>query len=157
MPHGNASIPIINHVRKTHLRDPRPVAGTEAVGDWQLMPELPTSEEILADAPPKLDGNDVTIAPGSKAKYLETQYRLLRYEGTELLRRAVNEFQRNPNMMESGSFCIYTQVRLDARVTFKLLMFAGSHSRASLQHHGSSCAHFFFDREVTHPSTMGPV
>lgn len=48
----------------------------------------------------------------TKSQYLENQYWLTRFEGTELLRRAVNHIRACPNMMEDSDFYIYTQVWL---------------------------------------------
>lgn len=56
--------------------------------------------------PGTLDGEAL-----DKGGYLESQYRMCRFEGTELLRRAVNEFRGRPAMAEGSDFFIYTQVR----------------------------------------------
>ncbi|KAF4976079.1 hypothetical protein FZEAL_7212 [Fusarium zealandicum] len=99
---------ITNHV-KNKQRDEGDKASLRS---WQISPELPESGEIMAFDPPPLPidpwkGEDVT-----KDEYLECQYRLNRHEGTELLRRAVNEFRDQPSMMESSDFYIYTQVHV---------------------------------------------
>lgn len=75
-----------------------------------MEPELPRKEEIMAREPPSLPHNKVDAPPESKAQYLESQYRLLRYEATELLRRAVQEFREDPDMEESKNTAIYTNV-----------------------------------------------
>ena len=64
----------------------------------------------MARQPPSLPHNEVETPPESKARYLESQYRLLRYEGTELLRRTVQEFRKDPDMEESKNTAIYTNV-----------------------------------------------
>lgn len=80
--------------------------------NWREAPEMPHKNEILANDPPPLPRNDVMAPPRNKDRYLEVQYRLLRYEGTELLRRAVQEFREDPKMMESSNTAIYTNVSL---------------------------------------------
>ena len=71
---------------------------------------MPQRNEILAIDPPHLPHNEVVAPLRNKNQYLEVQYRLLRYEGTELLRRAVQEFRQNPRMMESSNTAIYRKV-----------------------------------------------
>lgn len=78
--------------------------------NWREAPEMPQKHEILARDPPHLPHNDVTAPSRNKSRYLEIQYHLLRYEGTEFLRRAVQEFRENPKMMESSNTAIYTNV-----------------------------------------------
>lgn len=85
---------------------------------WLAEPELPRAEEIMAREPQALPHNEVEAPPESKARYLESQYRLLRYEGTELLRRAVQEFREDPDMEESRSTAIYTNVSSNFLVAF---------------------------------------
>ncbi|KAK7418076.1 hypothetical protein QQX98_004215 [Neonectria punicea] len=65
----------------------------------------------MASEPPPLSHLGSDRQP-TKDEYLESQYWLNRYEGTELLRRAVNQVRRNPNMMEGNDFYIYTQVHV---------------------------------------------
>lgn len=77
---------------------------------WLAEPELPRKEEVMAREPQSLPHNEVEAPPGSKARYLESQYRLLRYEGVEHLRRAVQEFHEDPDMEESKITAIYTNV-----------------------------------------------
>lgn len=78
--------------------------------DWREEPEMPRKEEIMATHAPLLPRNEVVAPPGKKAQYLEAQYCLSRYEGTELLRRAVQGFREDPSMEESGKTAIYTNV-----------------------------------------------
>ncbi|KAJ4310673.1 hypothetical protein N0V84_010854 [Fusarium piperis] len=79
---------------------------------WQTLPEIPDPKELMAPDPPvvplaTLDGEAL-----EKDGYLESQYRMCRFEGTELLRRAVNEFRNRPEMAEGSDFYIYTQVHV---------------------------------------------
>ena len=71
---------------------------------------MPRSAEIMATTPAVLLDNRVDVPPGDKARYSEAQFRMLRYEGTERLRRAVQEFREDPDMMESQGTAIYTNV-----------------------------------------------
>lgn len=79
---------------------------------WQRSPEIPTAEELTRMDPPPLPGAVPAGQPISKDEYLETQYRLQRYEGTELLRRAVTQFRDHPEMLETSETYIYSQVRI---------------------------------------------
>ncbi|KAB5546929.1 P-loop containing nucleoside triphosphate hydrolase protein [Coniochaeta sp. 2T2.1] len=78
------------------------------------MPELPTAAEILvsqSEAEP-LPVNCIDSAWPSKNDYLETHYRLLRREGTEALRYAVNKYKSNIAASDDEDMCIYTNVRI---------------------------------------------
>jgi hypothetical protein len=79
---------------------------------WQQMPELPTSEELMArtGADIRSFAHDVDHPLEDKERYLETQYRLLRYEGVELLRSSISEFRKDPHMSETDETAIYTKV-----------------------------------------------
>ena len=71
------------------------------------MPELPTADELLAKEQPFLPpNNDI---PVSKDEYLERQYWLYRFEGTELLRRAITSYRNNFRSLDNDAF-VYTQV-----------------------------------------------
>ncbi|KAF5018322.1 hypothetical protein F66182_9706 [Fusarium sp. NRRL 66182] len=80
---------------------------------WKSYPELPEPDELMtvdpAPLPPRLEEGKVP----TKEDYLELQYRLNRFEGTELLRRAINAFRSNPSMAEDNEFNIYTQVHVE--------------------------------------------
>lgn len=81
---------------------------------WLGIPELPAAEELLRQQwevrdPPE---NDVTKPYSSKEKYLEALHGILRVEGTEGLRYAVNKVRENPEMMDDGSIAIYTEVSI---------------------------------------------
>ena len=85
--------------------------GDTQLNPWQTMPEIPEPGELMASDPPvvplaTLDGEAL-----EKDGYLESHYRMCRFEGTQLLRRAVNEFRNRPQMAEGSDFYIYTQVR----------------------------------------------
>jgi helicase required for RNAi-mediated heterochromatin assembly 1 len=81
---------------------------------WQSMPELPTSEEILANSDiDKLPKNPVDATWASKDEYLAAQYEILRCEAVEGLRRSVRSFvsyYRRLPMMDDDYTNIYTQV-----------------------------------------------
>lgn len=75
------------------------------------MPEIPEPGELMASDPPVVPPATMDGEALEKDGYLESQYRMCRFEGTELLRRAVNEFRNRPQMEEGSDFYIYTQVR----------------------------------------------
>ncbi|KXH28741.1 helicase required for RNAi-mediated heterochromatin assembly 1 [Colletotrichum nymphaeae SA-01] len=77
---------------------------------WRDTPELPHAEEIMKESYtlPKNDGPNAVYP--TKSAYLRAQYDLLRFEGAEPLRRAVQEYKSTPEMAESTETCIYTDV-----------------------------------------------
>jgi hypothetical protein len=79
---------------------------------WELAPELPSSEEILASACEvgELPHNPVDETWPSKEAYLKTQYTLLRREGTEGLRHAVNSVRSKPDIRDNEAICVYKKV-----------------------------------------------
>ncbi|KID86668.1 helicase-like protein [Metarhizium guizhouense ARSEF 977] len=92
--------------------------------DWRQMPEVPDAEEFMSNEPPRLPLNDFEARPQLRDQFLETQYRLYRYEATETLRRAIQTLRRarkhqsSPNEQE-GSVAnklervnVYTGVRV---------------------------------------------
>lgn len=62
--------------------------------DWRQMPEVPDAEEFMSNEPPRLPLNDSEARPQLRDQFLETQYRLYRYEATETLRRAIQTLRR---------------------------------------------------------------
>ncbi|KPM43311.1 Helicase required for RNAi-mediated heterochromatin assembly 1 [Neonectria ditissima] len=97
----------VNHGQLKHAPQDEPGQGQA----WRTSPEAPTAMELMATKPPSLPQVS-SDTPPTKNEYLETQYWLNRFEGTELLRRAVNQVRRDPNMTEGNDFYIYTQVRV---------------------------------------------
>ncbi|RTE74678.1 hypothetical protein BHE90_010861 [Fusarium euwallaceae] len=79
---------------------------------WQTLPEIPEPDELMASDPPVVPPGTLDGEALDKSGYLESQYRMCRFEGTELLRRAVNEFRGRPTMTEGSDFFIYTQVHV---------------------------------------------
>ncbi|VTT74517.1 unnamed protein product [Fusarium fujikuroi] len=82
---------------------------------WHLAPEFPHSSELMSiDAAPLPHPPNIKVLSERDAKnaYLEFQYITNRFEGTELLRQAINCFRNKPRMMEGDrdNFYIYTQV-----------------------------------------------
>lgn len=63
-----------------------------------------------AEAEP-LPHNCIDNAWPFKNNYLETHYRLLRREGTEALRYAVNKYKSSIAASDDEDLCIYTNVR----------------------------------------------
>lgn len=82
--------------------------------------EIPSSLEIKGEDENatieeeiEIEVNRVHAAWKSKAKYLETHYRLLREDAVTPLRNAVAEVRENPHMTEKDSFedaAIYEKV-----------------------------------------------
>lgn len=110
-PNSGEALPIIkSHVNFDRLQDAR--HGDEDVADWELLPELPTPEEIMN---PNASTDDLPWFPvthrwESKGEYLAALYKILRFEGTEGLRYSVNSFKLAPNMHDDTETCIYTKV-----------------------------------------------
>jgi helicase required for RNAi-mediated heterochromatin assembly 1 len=80
--------------------------------DWKLRPEFPTGAEIRVpqiEAEP-LPQNRIAGGWTSKNDYLETHYRLLRREGTEALRYAVNKYKSSITASDDEDLCIYSKV-----------------------------------------------
>jgi helicase required for RNAi-mediated heterochromatin assembly 1 len=77
------------------------------------MPELPSGIEIMVSqaGTERLPRNRIDTAWPSKDDYLETHYRLLRREGTEALRYAVNSYIASPASSDNEDMCIYTKVK----------------------------------------------
>ncbi|VUC34121.1 unnamed protein product [Clonostachys rosea] len=88
--------------------------------EWQLLPELPTPEELVGSERANLRENDTSCPYESKMDYLETQYHLCRVEGTELLRRTIVRNVQNPNAGEDHNSCKYTQVHVQGYTLSKL-------------------------------------
>ena len=77
------------------------------LAEWQRMPELPTAEELLTSQTPPLPQDDGQ--PLSKQHYLERHYLLYRFEGTELLRRAISRYRTSGGRWPQDAF-LYKQV-----------------------------------------------
>lgn len=81
------------------------------MSDWERLPDLPTSDEILAtESSDNLPWFPVKHAWKTKAEYLEALYKILRFEGVEGLRYSVKTVRDSPNMDEDDNTCIYTKV-----------------------------------------------
>ncbi|OHE93393.1 helicase required for RNAi-mediated heterochromatin assembly 1 [Colletotrichum orchidophilum] len=75
---------------------------------WCDTPELPRAEEIMKECGTFPKKNGLNIVYPTKGAYLQAQYDLLRFEGVEPLRRAVQEYKSTPEMADSTETCIYT-------------------------------------------------
>ncbi|ROT41621.1 hypothetical protein SODALDRAFT_245579, partial [Sodiomyces alkalinus F11] len=78
---------------------------------WLDYPDLPTPEEIMSRDPTLPLENHPNTAYATHKAYFEVQWRLLRHEGIEPLRRAVQEFRENPTMNDTVETYIYDEVR----------------------------------------------
>ncbi|KAG6012300.1 hypothetical protein E4U54_007615 [Claviceps lovelessii] len=85
-------------------------------GPWLELSEIPLAEELTAEQSPKLPLNEFEERHQLKDQYLETQYRLHRYEATEPLRRAIyvyrQQFSLGQTDVELESVNIYTKVHV---------------------------------------------
>lgn len=70
--------------------------------DWLEFPEVPLADEFMATHPPRLPLNDFEARAQLRDQYFETQYRLLRFEATETLRRAVQTIRTASNTTQLG-------------------------------------------------------
>lgn len=77
---------------------------------WRDTPELPRAKEIMKESCTLPKNYGLNAVYPTKSAYLRAQYDLLRFEGTEPLRRAVQEYKSAPEMTESTETCIYTDV-----------------------------------------------
>ncbi|POS74311.1 suppressor of ascus dominance-3 [Diaporthe helianthi] len=92
---------------------------------WQQLPEFPTSAEVMN---PAATTNDLPAFPvdapfESKASYLESLYKILRFEAVEGLRFSINEFKSSPTMGDDENTCIYTKVLVKGYLMTKLSPF----------------------------------
>lgn len=98
-----------NHVRSNRGRSNE--TDINGLSDWERLPDLPTSEELLAnDSSDNLPWFPVKHAWETKAEYLEALYKILRFEGVEGLRYSVKTVRDSPNMDEDDNTCIYIKV-----------------------------------------------
>lgn len=76
------------------------------------LPEVPDGSELMASQidSPELLHNILSDEWPSRSHYLETHYRLLRREGIEALRYAVNSFKSRRILHDDEDACIYTKV-----------------------------------------------
>jgi hypothetical protein len=77
---------------------------------WLTSPEFPQPEELMAEYPAELPAGPSDNNPPDKNAYLEFQYAMNRFEGTELLRQAIKNFRERPLKEDSDDFYVYTQV-----------------------------------------------
>ncbi|GKU02820.1 helicase [Fusarium langsethiae] len=86
---------------------------------WLTSPEFPQPEELMAEYPAKLPAGPSDDNPPDKNAYLEFQYAMNRFEGTELLRQAIKNFRERPLKEDSDDFYVYTQVRVQGYLLAK--------------------------------------
>lgn len=104
---------IRNHLRFEPINESKDNswADSSSSPDWQCLPDLPSSAEILADySSDDLPWFPINHAWKTKSEYLEALYRILRFEGVEGLRYSVKNVRDSPNMGEDDNTCIYTKV-----------------------------------------------
>lgn len=82
---------------------------------WLDLPDLPTKEELLANASSDdLPWFPLTHTWTSKKEYLRALYEILRFEGVEGLRYSIKTVRDRPSMLDDDNTCIYTKVRLSS-------------------------------------------
>jgi hypothetical protein len=132
---------------------------------WQSKPELPTSQEILAEQSDieQLPENPVDIPWPSKGEYLTAQYEILRREAIEGLRysvRSVADYRRAQLMMDDDFTNIYTQVsfhQVSNRGVPDLTLPAGQHQGVRHVTDWPSRQSFFFHRALQVPDPVAAV
>ncbi|TPX11388.1 uncharacterized protein E0L32_001206 [Thyridium curvatum] len=87
-------------------------APSSAEDGWGGLPDLPTPEEILTtdEDLAGLPINPIDEPWPSKKAYLESQYRILRCEGVQVLRDSVGSYKKDPSMSDNAQTCIYVDV-----------------------------------------------
>jgi hypothetical protein len=143
---------ITQHVQHKYLSDPETL-------DWKVIPEFPQPGELMTIDPPPLPSGPTDENPFDKNAYLEFQYTLNRFEGTELLRRAVNRFKYDPTMKEDeNDFYIYTQVSsLPFTPRVGHLHLEGTCSRIPVYKVWACMSHLLFYRALHHQSSLEAV
>ncbi|GAB0134664.1 hypothetical protein EsDP_00003026 [Epichloe bromicola] len=85
-----------------------------SLANWLELSEIPLADELTAQEPPKLPLNDFENRHQLRDQYLETQYRLHRFEATEPLRRAIQTYRRSSSPGDTSikfdSVNLYTKV-----------------------------------------------
>ncbi|KAF4338027.1 NAM7-nonsense-mediated mRNA decay [Fusarium beomiforme] len=100
-----------------HVKHKTDLPFSESV-PWHMASEFPHTSELMSIDPAPLPQHPAhREIPEHEAKnaYLEFQYLTNRFEGTEILRQAINCFRNKPTMMEGDrddNFYIYTQVHV---------------------------------------------
>ncbi|EQB51524.1 hypothetical protein CGLO_08927 [Colletotrichum gloeosporioides Cg-14] len=77
---------------------------------WRRISELPVAEELMTATGKTPSPSSLNTVSSSKDEYLRFHYGVLRHEGVEPLRRAVQIYKSAPDMAESTETCIYTEV-----------------------------------------------
>ncbi|KAJ5181096.1 hypothetical protein N7491_000651 [Penicillium cf. griseofulvum] len=115
---------------------------------WQTKPELPSTKEILGTDVPgdviALPPNCVSGPWGSKEKYLETHYALIREDSVAPLRNAVGRVRADPFMNDTPDISIYEKVFI-AGVTLARSGFA-LHIQFSTRRAGKNIAWTYSNR-----------
>lgn len=143
---------ITQHVQHKNLSDPETL-------DWRVSPEFPQPGELMTIDPPPLPSGPNNDNPFDKNAYLEFQYTLKRFEGTELLRRAVNRFKYDPTMKEDDNdFYIYTQVSsIPFTPRLSHLYREGTRSRIPVYKVWARMSHLVFHRTLRYQSSLEAV
>ncbi|KAJ4419793.1 hypothetical protein N0V82_004728 [Gnomoniopsis sp. IMI 355080] len=94
-----------------HVHYPAKGSKSTTLANWECLPDLPSSEELLAnDSSDHLPWFPTDHVWNSKSEYLEALYKILRFEGVAGLRYSVKNLRHSPTMEEDDNTCIYTKV-----------------------------------------------
>jgi hypothetical protein len=122
---------------------------TNNPGQWQSLPEIPTSKEIALT-----DMEDVTVGANkirgkwkSKDKYLQAHYELLREDSISPIRDAVDAVRKSPGMLDNPVAAIYEKVSQHSSRDVLRLTPTGPHQRVYLCPWRSSCTSDILDHQ----------
>ena len=119
---SNVSDVKLNVDIRKYVQRAEAVADTSSTG-WLSQTEVPASGEVLM-----LNDDDVDVRPNkvngpwkTKERYLSTHYTLLREDAVAPLREAVDEFRKNPDMMEGDNKAVNIYVKVGRHLRLSLL------------------------------------
>lgn len=135
---------------------------SDGAAGWERLPDLPRSDELL-DACETTD--DLPWFPTiehrwQKPKYLETLYKILRFEGIEGLRYSIKTLRSAPNMLDDENTCIYTKVcpsPPSSKIKLTKVDCIGTRPGISLYEDGSCCQSLLFNEAGWSSNQMEPV
>lgn len=109
--HNNGYRVELNLGPRDYLQAERKIMTTNP-GQWQSLPDIPSSEEVLRsdDQALLIPANKVKGKWKTKMKYLRAHYEILREDSIAPIREAVDAVRRNPEMDDSQEVAIYEKV-----------------------------------------------
>jgi hypothetical protein len=122
---------------------------TNNPGQWQSLPEIPTSKEIALT-----DMEDVTVGANkiqgkwkSKDKYLRAHYELLREDSISPIRDAVDAVRKSPEMLDNPVAAIYEKASQYSSRDMLRLNPTGPYQRVHFCPRRSSCTSDILDSQ----------